>query len=242
MALKIPYRACLKRQHLNVPTRLFFPNIRTASTTTATAQKQEGDISAAFASLSGLSFEPLEPRFADVKRQLVTGNEAAIHNSWTRLLHNLRDEIAEIRELGSTIVPEIDFKDIQNPSEAFVSAHRKRGVAVIRNVMPQEEALDLKRELRAYIQANPSTKAFPADNPQVYELYWSPSQMRARGHPNMIAAQRFLMNFWHSTDPNALVSTDHPTSYADRLRMRLPGDAKFALGPHVDGGSCERCK
>lgn len=28
--------------------------------------------------------------------------------------------------------------------------------------------------------------------------------------------------------------------YADRLRMRLPGDAKFALGPHVDGGSCER--
>ena len=28
--------------------------------------------------------------------------------------------------------------------------------------------------------------------------------------------------------------------YADRLRMRLPGDSKFALGPHVDGGSVER--
>ena len=51
--------------------------------------------------------------------------------------------------------------------------------------------------------------------------------------------------------------SSHPVSYADRLRMRQPGDAKFALGkfektlrwrvimterlgPHIDGGSCER--
>lgn len=29
-------------------------------------------------------------------------------------------------------------------------------------------------------------------------------------------------------------------TYADRLRVRHPGDAKFALGPHMDGGSVER--
>ncbi|KAK5277698.1 hypothetical protein LTR16_009463, partial [Cryomyces antarcticus] len=81
---------------------------------------------------------------------------------------------------------------------------------------------------------------FPQDNPQVYELYWSPSQIRARAHPNLIKTQRFLMEFWHSKDPNALISSSHPTIYCDRLRMRLPGDAKFALGPHVDGGSVER--
>lgn len=28
--------------------------------------------------------------------------------------------------------------------------------------------------------------------------------------------------------------------YADRLRVRHPGDSKFALGPHMDGGSVER--
>ena len=28
--------------------------------------------------------------------------------------------------------------------------------------------------------------------------------------------------------------------YADRVRIRQPGDAGFALGPHVDGGSLER--
>jgi hypothetical protein len=48
------------------------------------------------------------------------------------------------------------------------------------------------------------------------------------------------MSHWHSKDPQAAISTAHPTSYADRLRMRQPGDAKFALGPHVDGGSVER--
>jgi hypothetical protein len=47
------------------------------------------------------------------------------------------------------------------------------------------------------------------------------------------------MSYWHS-DPRAPLSMKHPISYADRLRIRLPGDGKFALGPHVDGGSVER--
>lgn len=207
---------------------------------TAATQKKEGDISDAFASLSGIKFEPLEPRFAELKSRLISGHEDALYNSWNRLLASLREEIPMIAELKSKVVPEIDFKDIANPSPEFVSEHRKRGVAVIRNVIQQQEVLDLKQELREYIKANPHTKAFPLENPQVYELYWSPSQIKARAHPNLIEAQKFLMSFWHTKDPNALISTDHPTMYADRLRMRLPGDAKFALGPHVDGGSCER--
>lgn len=48
------------------------------------------------------------------------------------------------------------------------------------------------------------------------------------------------MSLWHSKDPHAHISTAHPTAYADRLRIRLPGDNKFALGPHIDGGSVER--
>ncbi|EMC98799.1 hypothetical protein BAUCODRAFT_380681 [Baudoinia panamericana UAMH 10762] len=208
--------------------------------TAAPVQKKEGDISDAFASLSGMQFTPLEPRFADLKRRLVTGNEEALYRSWSRLLASLREEIPLIAELGSKVVPEIDFSEINNASAEFRAEHKKRGVAVIRNVVPQQEALELKRELREYLAANPHTRAFPKDNPQVYELYWSPSQVKARSHPNLIKAQRFLMEFWHSKDPNALISSSHPLIYADRLRMRLPGDAKFALGPHVDGGSCER--
>lgn len=219
---------------------LRYQTTRTAATATGAAQKKEGDISDAFASLSGLEFGPLEPRFADVKSRLVQGHEDALYQSWHRLLASLREEIPLIAELGPRAIPEIDFKDIDHASPEFRAEHKKRGVAVIRNVLPQQEALDLKQELREYIAANPQTKAFPKENPQVYELYWSPAQIKARSHPNLIKAQRFLMEFWHSKDPNALISSSHPTIYADRLRMRLPGDARFALGPHVDGGSCER--
>jgi hypothetical protein len=56
----------------------------------------------------------------------------------------------------------------------------------------------------------------------------------------MLKTQRFLMSYWHSSNPHTPISTKHPISYADRLRMRLPGDSRFALGPHVDGGSVER--
>ena len=49
------------------------------------------------------------------------------------------------------------------------------------------------------------------------------------------------MSHWRNTkDQSALISTTHPVSYADRLRIRQPGDVGFALGPHIDSGSCER--
>lgn len=56
----------------------------------------------------------------------------------------------------------------------------------------------------------------------------------------MISAQTSLMNIWHANDKNALISTSQPLAYADRVRIRKPGDSQFALGPHVDGGSVER--
>ncbi|KAI9740202.1 MAG: hypothetical protein M1834_004780 [Cirrosporium novae-zelandiae] len=215
--------------------------IVTGSRYVSTAQtKKEGDISSVFVSLSGGEAEPLPRRFANIKRHLIEGHEDAVQESWQRLLASLREEIPIIEEMGPGIVPEIDFKDIDNPPEDFVRDHKKRGVAVIRNVVPEAEALQYKTDLREYIRQNPQTKAFPPDNPQVFELYWSPSQIRARAHPNLIKTQQFLMSFWHSKDPNALISTSHPTVYADRVRIRQPGDAKFALGPHVDGGSVER--
>jgi len=82
---------------------------------------------------------------------------------------------------------------------------------------------------------------FPANNPQVIELYWSAPQLRARTHPAMLETQKALMtSLWHTSDPDSPISLRTPLSYADRLRIRQPGDARFALGPHQDGGSVER--
>lgn len=137
----------------------------------------------------------------------------------------------------------MDYADVVSGkiSDAALKEIRHRGSVVIRNVISRDKALDYKQRIRDYIAANQErVKAFPADSPAVYELYWTPSQVEARAHPNVLDAQRFLQRLWHSSDPKTKVSTSNPLTYADRLRIRNPGDAKFTLGPHIDGGSLER--
>ncbi|KIW27071.1 uncharacterized protein PV07_06849 [Cladophialophora immunda] len=212
---------------------------RAASTLT----KEAGDISSVFPSLSGKKPDPLPPRFSALKKTLIRGNEDAITASWQRLLKSLEREIAEIRSEGIDVIPSIEFRDVVAGTvpQSKLDAIRHRGTAVIRNVLPREQALDFKQQAKEYIAANRSKiKAFPPDNPAVYELYWTPSQVQARAHPNMLRAQSFLASFWHSSDPSSEISTTYPLTYADRFRIRQPGDAKFSLGPHTDGGSLER--
>jgi hypothetical protein len=115
-------------------------------------------ISDAFVSLSGQDFKPLTPTYADLKARLIRGHESEVRESWERLLRHLREEIPLIVELGSKVIPEIDFKDIDNAPEAFSNELRKRGVAVVRGVVPEQEALLWKDDLREYIRQNPQTK------------------------------------------------------------------------------------
>src|SRR5450756_1785477 len=140
------------------------------------APKKEGDISSVFASLSGGEAVPLPHRFAELKSSLIQGHEASLTSSWSRLLSSLRSEIDLISTAGSSIIPNIPFSEIKNHSRVlpFSRGILKRGTALIRNVVPEEEALGWKEEIKEYIARNPGTKAFPKDNPAVYELYWSP--------------------------------------------------------------------
>lgn len=46
--------------------------------------------------------------------------------------------------------------------------------------------------------------------------------------------------FSQTPPPELSVSLQNPLTYSDRLRIRLPGDSTFALGPHIDGGGVER--
>ncbi|KAL9632329.1 MAG: hypothetical protein Q9204_003839 [Flavoplaca sp. TL-2023a] len=227
-----------------------FPQIRKQPVSTATtpsaASKPTGDISSVFPSLSGSASKPLPSRFVDIKKRLIRGHEAQIQASWKRLLRVLQQKRDEIKTKGSDMVPEINFWDLNDVEKRtkFRDALHQTGVAVIRGVVQEKEALGWKELVKRYISSNPRTKGFPSTNPAVYELYWSPSQILARSHPNILRVQKFLMSHWHSaggpSDTKHLISTSHPLSYADRLRIRQPGDASFALGPHIDGGSCER--
>lgn len=132
------------------------PQFRTAAT--MSQGKKEGTIADAFASLSGQKFEALEPRFATVKADLIKGKEEAVKASWDRLLLRLKEEIVTIQQLGSSVVPQINFTDIDSPSQHFSAEYRKRGCAVIKGVIPHEEISQMKEDLKTYIRENPSTK------------------------------------------------------------------------------------
>lgn len=120
--------------------------------------KEEGDISSAFVSLSGASPTALPERFADIKRQLVRGNESLISASWKRLLKKLSIENELVAEKGPAMIPQIKFDDLNKPSEDIISQIKKRGVAVVHGVIPEQEARGYKNEVEEYVRANPWTK------------------------------------------------------------------------------------
>jgi hypothetical protein len=133
--------------------------VRALSTSTATcAGKKEGDISSVFVSLSGAAPEALPERFANIKRQLVKGHESALTDSWQRLIKRLATENEEVARNGPNVIPSIEFSDLGNPSENFISKVKHRGVAVVRGVIPENEARGYKTELQEYVKLNPSTK------------------------------------------------------------------------------------
>jgi hypothetical protein len=136
--------------------------------THAQATRKEGDISSVFVSLSGVTPEPLPQRFADIKHQLIQGNESAVTASWKRLLEQLAVENEIVKQRGPDIIPQIKFKDLQNPSEDFISEIKKRGVAVVRDVIPEDEARGYKNEVEDYVKLNPWTKGMFLSSHQPY--------------------------------------------------------------------------
>ncbi|GKT91643.1 DUF1479 domain protein [Colletotrichum tofieldiae] len=175
---------------------------------------------------------PLPPRFAQIKRSLVAGKEYAIVQSWERLLVALRAEIAVIGVTKSDIIPTIDFSELQDHSRVseFAAKLRRRGGAVIRNVVPASEAHAWREETETYLSDNPHTKGWPTRDPHLFGIYWSPAQIKGPVLDGPLAVPG-------SERP---VVVDHPVAYADRLRIRTPGDEAWHLNAHVDGGSVER--
>ncbi|KAI5481415.1 hypothetical protein MNV49_004171 [Pseudohyphozyma bogoriensis] len=258
--------------HLSKPTRLVLvassprrtlhsDSAKLAAEPANRAQKKEGDISSVFATLSGGN-DPLPPRFAEMKQSFVKSTEhaEALKQSWSSILAALKPEVDEISRRGGEVVPSITYPGPGTSAnlKEWVDSKtyqeiKRRGAAIIKNVVPPEQALRWKEQIKDYVAANPSVKGFPADDKQVFELYWSKAQVEARANPNLLDVTRAFLQLFHAphqetandtaagVDPLDLaISLETPVVYADRLRIRHPGDMKFALGPHIDGGGVER--
>jgi hypothetical protein len=124
----------------------------------AKVSRKEGDISSVFVSLSGVKPEPLPERFANIKRQLIRGNEDRLNASWQRLLEQLSRENETVKKQGPNIIPQIEFSDLGIASQDFIQETKKRGVAVIKGVIPESEARGYKTEVEEYVKLNPWTK------------------------------------------------------------------------------------
>lgn len=213
-----------------------------------------GSIADVFATLSSGSLEDALPdRFSELKRQIASQPEFQSHveASWSSLLPRLSHELDVIGQQQQHIFPSLDARQLKEQGHKLsgedAATIKQRGAVVVRGVVPEEQALQWKKDIRSYARKNNAT-GFPAEDPQVYELYWSKPQVAARAHAEVLNVSRSLLQLWHrpaegngsSLSVEQLADMSTPLTYADRLRIRHPGDAKFALGPHIDGGGVER--
>lgn len=167
-------------------------------------------------------------------------NGELLQQRWDALIAVLQKEIEQVKALGNEIIPIVEFQDAvieRNGQSVFrddvAEKIRSVGSVVVRNVIPKNEARQLKEDLDKYLENNPQVREATSN---MYHLFWTPSQLRARSNSNMIKLQQALMSVWHGrSDVDPEVSTKISLPFADRFRIRPPG-SQMTLAPHIDGG------
>jgi len=153
---------------------------------------------------------------------------------------------------GQAVVPEVEYGDIRDGrvADGACTEIRRTGCAVVRGVFPVSVARGWFDELGEYLDANRYEdrenekrsldqyfSALKAGRPQIFNVYWSKPQVRARQDPKLAEARAFLNRLWHHA---GVFDPDRDCTYADRLRRRQPGDETLGLSPHMDAGTVER--
>ncbi len=184
---------------------------------------------------------------------------ADLDSSFIKLSRSLKEEVEEIIALaanGSEVIPEVSFTDIHKGavSSNLTQLVKKRGCAVIRQVFSSERVNDWNEQIVEYIESNQYYNKeikkrgldqyfgqLASGRPQIFGLYWSKPQIKARQSEELATTRRWLNRLWdHNQSGKPVFNPDQECSYADRLRRRQPGNSTLGLSPHVDGGSVER--
>ncbi|EPE04371.1 hypothetical protein F503_01375 [Ophiostoma piceae UAMH 11346] len=195
---------------------------------------------------------PLPSRFAQIKRNLAHGHHAQLKASWLRLLTALEHEVEHIHQQGAALIPAIAYGDIARSSRVLDFKKRLQtcGVGVIRGVVSPHDAAEWVAETRDYLQLGQGGSAStikppPPQDPTCFDYFWSPAQVRARAHPNVLKAMQFVMGFWSAGSASGeanfettekekdeekneekekeppRLSTRFPITYADRIRIHV---------------------
>ncbi|KAI1370207.1 hypothetical protein F4677DRAFT_438998 [Hypoxylon crocopeplum] len=173
----------------------------------------------------------------DLKRSIIDQyGEGNLKSSWLKVCEKLAEVTADISRDGTKLIPDLPFSEIMSLSTERRAEITSRGCCVVRGVIPEEEASKWFAELKTFIKENEgssSVSTWPHGHPFL-RLYYTPTQMRARSHPNQLAIQRILNSLWHDSTNE---TSSEPLTYCDAFKIRVPGIPFLGLPPHIDAGS-----
>lgn len=186
-------------------------------------------------------------------RQEIGDVEGLFEQVKAKIVSEISAARAEEKQRGSAW-PEVSLSDIArgNISDETRDHIRRRGCVVVRQTFSRDQALQWDRSMLEYLDANDFDSVYkgPGDNffgsldasrPEIYPIYWSPSQMEARQSEAMAQTQSFLNRLWKFESAGMRwFDPDVNIIYPDRIRRRLPGTTSKGLGAHTDSGALER--
>ncbi|MFT0167905.1 DUF1479 domain-containing protein [Paraburkholderia mimosarum] len=204
-----------------------------------------------------LHIDDLPAAIRKAKRELRENlpNYKAVFAEVESAMHEEAQRIAQLRQRGEPVIPEIPFADIvENRIGADrIALVKARGACVIRNVFDRSLVEQWDNDIAQYVERNrldqkllnrAEDKYFgqlASSKPQIYGVYWSKPQVLARQSPELTQARVFLNRLWRNESEGRMhFDPDHVPVYADRLRRRPPGSESLGLSAHCDGGSVER--
>ena len=204
-----------------------------------------------------LHIDDLPAAIREAKRELRENlpNYKAVFAEVEAAMHEEARRIAQLRQRGEPVIPQIPFADIvENRIGADqVALVKARGACVIRNVFDRSLVEQWDNDIAQYVERNhldqkllnrAEDKYFgqlASSKPQIYGVYWSKPQVLARQSPELTQARVFLNRLWRNESEGRVhFDPDHVPVYADRLRRRPPGSESLGLSAHCDGGSVER--
>ena len=201
---------------------------------------------------------PADPKAAirQLKRELRAqiGDVQAVFDTLSNKIAARVAEISSLKKHGESVWPVIPFDSLKNGtvSDAQREEVKRRGCAVIKGHFPREQALAWDNAMLDYLDLNRFDEVYkgPGDNffgtlsasrPEIYPIYWSPSQMQARQSGEMAQVQSFLNRLWtFESNGKQWFDPDVSVIYPDRIRRRPPGTTSKGLGAHTDSGALER--
>ncbi|CAM9343283.1 unnamed protein product, partial [Discosporangium mesarthrocarpum] len=155
--------------------------------------------------------------------------------SMLRLMEVLNQSTQLFRTSPDFAIPEIRFSQIEDGRLPFFVTRQinRRGVVVVRGVVPEITALMWRDSILEYLEKNGRGSCPPGAQP----FFWSLAQVQAREHTGVREVLAALNRLWKPDTSAAPVDLTKSLSYCDRFFVGKPSSPSMHKGPVMSGGS-----